>query len=411
MTKIYTLIAFFLLSTAAMADGVYYNLSAGNFSQNWADASMITADDNWTGVPSIQGFLGDNAATTSSPYNIQTQVALGTGTQDVIANQTNTGITNGGVAEFAITNPTIALQGSGTADYPFILLYMNTTGVSGLSVNFTARDIDGSTDDAVQQLIVQYRIGETGDFINVPNGYFADVTSGPSLATLVTNVSLALPVACENVAQLQIRIMTGNAASNDEWVGIDDITVISQTLLPIRLQSFTGNTNGSANQLNWQAETTSRNELFEIEHSTDGSRFANIGQVRATGNGTNAYSFTHHTPVTGTNFYRLKMVEATGKILYSAVLKLSTSKGKNGIQLLVWDKAAGNVQFNYTTETAARLQYSLVSANGTIIATQQLPASAGTTSLRIHAANAAAGVYYLTVQNGSVKETQAVLVY
>ena len=33
-------------------------------------------------------------------------------------------LTNGGVAEFEIANPTIALQGSGTADAPNIILYL-----------------------------------------------------------------------------------------------------------------------------------------------------------------------------------------------------------------------------------------------------------------------------------------------
>ena len=97
-----------------------------------------------------------------------------------------------------------------------------------MHVQFNARDIDGGTaDNAMQQLNVQYRIGETGPWINVSDGYFSDVTTGPVQATLVTPVSLTLPAAANNQGQVQVRIMTTNAIGNDEWVGIDDIVVSS----------------------------------------------------------------------------------------------------------------------------------------------------------------------------------------
>ena len=75
----------------------------------------------------------------------------------------------GGVTEFEITDPVVAFQGSGTADYPNIILYLNTTGDSNIHVAFNARDIDAGS-EAVQQLNVQYRVGGTGLYVNVPGG-------------------------------------------------------------------------------------------------------------------------------------------------------------------------------------------------------------------------------------------------
>ena len=48
----------------------------------------------------------------------------------------------GGVGEFEITNPTIALQGSGTADAPDIIIYLNTTNFQNKSVAYNLRDIE-----------------------------------------------------------------------------------------------------------------------------------------------------------------------------------------------------------------------------------------------------------------------------
>ncbi len=100
-------------------------------------------------------------------------------------------------------------------------------GRSNVVFSFDARDLDSSADNAVQPIAVQYRVGETGAWTNLPAGYIADATSGPSLATLVTPVSVTLPAAAENQAQVQVRVITANAVGNDEWVGIDNIVVSS----------------------------------------------------------------------------------------------------------------------------------------------------------------------------------------
>ncbi|WP_438879514.1 hypothetical protein, partial [Bacillus cereus group sp. Bce015] len=82
----------------------------------------------------------------------------GTGVIDVNANQTapNT-FTTGGVAEFHLADPVVALTGSGTADAPFLLLSLDTTGRSGITVRYDLRDLDGSTDNAVQPVALQFR--------------------------------------------------------------------------------------------------------------------------------------------------------------------------------------------------------------------------------------------------------------
>jgi hypothetical protein len=197
------------------------------FSQNWTNIGLITANDDWSNVPGIVGFLGNYDAATPSnvdPRSLLTPFA--TNDVDVIANQTTPdSVATGGVAEFEIANPTIALNGSGTADAPHIVLYLNTTGQSNIRVSYNARDIDGSADNSVQQINTQYRVGSTGDFINVAGGYIADATTGPSLATLVTPVAVTLPAAANNQPVVEVRIMTTNAVNNDEWVGIDDISV------------------------------------------------------------------------------------------------------------------------------------------------------------------------------------------
>jgi hypothetical protein len=212
---------------SAFANTIPFSLSSGNLSQDWTNTGLITANDDWSGVPSITGHLGDDNAASPTAVDPTTIVAAGTGTIDVIANQAapNT-LTSGGVAEFEIANPTVALQGSGTADNPYLLVYVESLGRTGVTIRYNVRDIDGSADNAIQQVALQYRLGNSGDFVNVPGTYIADATTGPNLAELVTPVTASLP-AWSNAALVQFRIMTTNAAGSDEWVGIDDISVTS----------------------------------------------------------------------------------------------------------------------------------------------------------------------------------------
>ena len=197
------------------------------FSQDWSNTGLITVNDNWSGVPGVEGFLGQDITTATGvdPRTLLTTSSSATDL-DVIANQTNPDtLATGGVAEFEITNPTIALNGSGTADAPHIIIYLNTTGQSNIRVAYNLRDLDASADNSVQPVALQYRVGSTGTFINVPGGFVADATTGPSQATLVTPVAATLPAAANNQPVVQVRVITANAVGNDEWVGIDDISI------------------------------------------------------------------------------------------------------------------------------------------------------------------------------------------
>ncbi|HEY0657213.1 MAG TPA: VCBS repeat-containing protein, partial [Pyrinomonadaceae bacterium] len=196
------------------------------FTQNWSNTGLITTNDDWNTVPGIVGFLGNYDATNATNVDPRTLLTpFATNDVDVIANSTTPdSLTSGGVAEFEIANPVVALQGSGTADAPHIVIYLNTTGRTDIRFAANVRDIDGSADDAVQQVDVQYRVGATGNYTSVPGGYIADATTGGS-ATQVTALNLALPAAANNQALVEIRVITTNAGGSDEWVGIDDISV------------------------------------------------------------------------------------------------------------------------------------------------------------------------------------------
>lgn len=221
----------FLGEKTVQANTTYFAISPSvPFVQDWSNGSLISANDDWTSVTSIMGYRGDDAAVVVGDVDPQTVLADYSAIPDVNANQSvpNTFVT-AGVTEFAITNPVVALSGNGASDFPNIDIRLDTTGCpdpgNRLGLSYNVRDIDGSSDNAVQQVGLHYRIGSSGNYTNIPQGYIADATTG-GLATLVTPVSILLPTAVQGQSQVHLRVLTSNAASNDEWVGIDDIAII-----------------------------------------------------------------------------------------------------------------------------------------------------------------------------------------
>lgn len=224
-------LAGFTLSAAA--DNSYQALP---FSQDWTNVGLITVDDNWSGVPGIIGYRGDSNVVPSGtdPQTVTYDDILansGIATSpvvDVNANKTAADLPvffSGGLTEYELTDPAVAFNGSGTADAPYMVFHINSTGFTAITVSYVLRDIeDFGVDNSIQQYALQYRTATGTAWTNVPAGYVPDATAGPALP-LLTPVSAILPAGADGQATLEIRVITANAAGNDEWVGIDNITI------------------------------------------------------------------------------------------------------------------------------------------------------------------------------------------
>jgi len=218
-----------LVAQASYANNSYQSLTYFN---NWSAIALIAVDDDWSGVPGVLGFRGDNitAAVGVDPQTLTADDVPGV--NDINANKPDPlAFFTGGVTEFELADPVVALTGSGTADAPYIVLHIDATGKQNIAVRYVLRDLEGtnSTDDSVQPVALHFRTGP-GAWTNVPGGFVADASTGPLAPPAVTPVLAVLPAAANGAATLQIRIITSNAVGNDEWIGIDDIAVAGEDI-------------------------------------------------------------------------------------------------------------------------------------------------------------------------------------
>jgi hypothetical protein len=112
--------------------------------------------------------------------------------------------------------------------------------------------------------------------------------------------------------------------------GTHSITLTPTTILPIKLNSFTGiKSAGNTISLNWSSENENNLNTYQIQRSVDGNSFSDIsnGSVPAKNSTTRTgYSYTDNAPVSGLNYYRLKITEKTGQVSYSSVVLVKNSK-------------------------------------------------------------------------------------
>jgi hypothetical protein len=146
--------------------------------------------------------------------------------------------------------------------------------------------------------------------------------------TLTVNFGSFTP----NMGQtFQIIDAGGNAGSFSNIVETPATIVLSYTNgvltvesggLPVELTSFTARLHDQSVKLDWQTASELNNRGFQVERSTDGKRWTDIGFVA--GHGTTAqamhYYFYDEKPMSGTNYYRLRQMDFDGWSEYSPIV-------------------------------------------------------------------------------------------
>jgi len=104
--------------------------------------------------------------------------------------------------------------------------------------------------------------------------------------------------------------------------------VVPANSLPVVLVGFTALLNNDKTiTLDWNTQMEVNAGSFEIERSADGASWTAIGSVMAKGNSSvvTNYSFTDMQPLSGTNLYRLRMIDLDNSYGYTDIKVIRTS--------------------------------------------------------------------------------------
>jgi hypothetical protein len=185
----------------------------------------------------------------------------------------------------------------------------------------------------------------------------------------------------------------GDAGTGQAGRVIVDVT--SSPPLPVELVFFTAILERNQVKLNFETASELNNLYFDIEHSTDGAKFNEIGQVNGFGTTSSKqnYSFVDKKPQKGINYYRLKQVDIDGKSEYSNIISIRVGQNKNiqiapspAIEMM-------QVTFDEINENSSR--YEVIDVGGRVVLSGDVDAD--TESLFIDVSNLMSGIYTLQV--------------
>jgi hypothetical protein len=123
--------------------------------------------------------------------------------------------------------------------------------------------------------------------------------------------------------------LTTDLAGNPRPHGVVDMGALeNQTVLPVEMLYFTGETTEIGHLLTWATATEENNAGFEVEKSTDGRTFEKIAFVAGYGTTVEeqAYEFLDKNTTNSVAYYRLKQTDFDGNFEYSNIISLITGE-------------------------------------------------------------------------------------
>ncbi|MBI5372502.1 MAG: T9SS type A sorting domain-containing protein [Sphingobacteriales bacterium] len=189
-------------------------------------------------------------------------------------------------------------------------------------------------------------------------------------------------------------------------------TVVDANPLPVSFSDVKAFEKGSGIQVDWTNLTESDINSYVIERSSNGVDFNAIGQQAPRSNQADKASYTYldAAPLPGTNFYRVKAVELTGKNVFSKMLRVETGNHPKGISLYPNPVSGSELTIGFS---AVKGQYNLNVLNtaGQVVYRQLVNHAGGAVSQTLALPSSLkAGVYHLLISGTGFKETKMFII-
>ena len=228
---------------------------------------------------------------------------------------------------------------------------ISTVGSTGLTLNF---DYIENGSGAVDNCFVEYSVNGGTSWVTLSDPAKTALCAGGQ--GLWTAYSIALPAACENIANLRIAFRWQNDADangTDPSFAVNDITITKAIILPIQLLSFKAYNVDDYIKLEWETLSELNNAYYTVERSNNGINWEEVSQINGAGNSSRALSYFYndyafYTPIT---YYRLKQTDFDGESTYSSII--SIQKEKNN-ELILYPNPVNN---NLTLSLNAKSDY------------------------------------------------------
>ncbi len=167
------------------------------------------------------------------------------------------------------------------------------------------------------------------------------------------------------------------------------------SILPSRIEYFTGSLNGNNVTLDWNISDTKGVNAFEIERNFNGEEFEKIETAQPIPN-IQKYQFQDLFQQKIT-YYRIKTILDNGKYNFSKTVVLKPFSSNNDFSIYPNPVNENRVQVSLTTKKFQEISIKIVNTNGQIIYSKQNNVLQGNQILALDINNLQRGSYYLSI--------------
>ena len=187
----------------------------------------------------------------------------------------------------------------------------------------------------------------------------------------------------------------------------------SENPLPVVFGNVKAYEKNNGVQIEWSNMTEKDVAGYTIERSANGTDFAAIGQQLPTSNQDDRadYSAFDAAPQSGTNYYRIKAEETTGKIVYSKVLSVSLGLTTQSLRLYPNPVKGNQVNISLSGVRSGQYDLRVVNMTGQDVLKQRINSQGSTITQTIDLpATVAPGVYNMVITGADYRETKTFIV-
>ena len=218
------------------------------------------------------------------------------------------------------------------------------------------------------------------------------------------DVASTYTVADNPVTTLDIALTTSSISemtvtpTGEPYSLISQVATVCEEVLPLNLIRFAYTKSGNNVVLSWSTTTEINASYFDVERSADARSFAPIGKVTAKNTtNQNNYQFTDARPLSGVNYYRLKMVDADGKFKYSPYI--STANNKQVDYAIFPNPIQNNIFLTINSKVQTAMTVTVTDMQGRAVLRTVFNINEGVTTKDIPAASLAKGTYIVKLES------------
>lgn len=183
--------------------------------------------------------------------------------------------------------------------------------------------------------------------------------------------------------------------------------------LPVLFDNVAAYKKGEGVQIEWSNLTERDLAIYYIERSVNGRDYSIIGKYfpKYNNNDVAHYSYYDDEPATGDNYYRIKVIEQSGKIIFSKILKVDMSQVKRGFTLYPNPVTGKQFTVSLSGIKVGQYQVRIINATGQDVFQKTITSQGDYMTQTISLpATVTTGVYTMLISGNAYKETTLFIV-